>query len=144
MGKSTACDGYFLQLLFTATPIPNIADNASSGPLTNLYLALHTADPGVSGTQATNEVSYTSYARVAVARTAGGWTYSSGTVNPVATISFPACTGGSATATYFSIGSSPNAGQAGVIYYSGSISPTISISNGVTPQLTTASTITES
>ena len=70
--KSTTFDNDFLKLLFNATPIANIADNAAAAPLTNLYLSLHTASPAVGGNQTTNEAAYTSYARVAVARTAGG------------------------------------------------------------------------
>ena len=40
----------------------------------NLYISLHTADPGAAGTQATSECAYPPYARVAASRTAGGWT----------------------------------------------------------------------
>src|SRR5690349_4653937 len=35
-----------MKLLFNATAITNIADNAASSPLTNLEVSLHTADPG--------------------------------------------------------------------------------------------------
>jgi hypothetical protein len=96
---STFCND-FLKLIFNATAIANIADNAATSPLTNLYLSLHTADPGAGGSQTTSEVTYTSYARVAVLRTTGGWTVTSNAVSPAATISFPAGTGGSGTATY--------------------------------------------
>jgi hypothetical protein len=143
MGKSTATSNSLLKLIFNATAIANIADNAASSPATNLYVALHTADPGVGGTQATNEVTYTSYARVAVARTTGGWTASSSaSTSPVANITFPAGTGGSGTATYWSIGMLSSG--AGIILYSGTISPNIVLGSGITPQITTASTITES
>ena len=94
-----------LKLIFNATPIANIADNAATAPLTNLYVALHTADPGAAGTQSTSEIAYTSYARVAVARTTGGWTASAAqSTSPVAAITFPAGTGGAGTATFFSVG----------------------------------------
>lgn len=42
----------------------------------SLYVSLHTADPGASGDQTTNECAYTSYARVAVARSGSAWTVS--------------------------------------------------------------------
>lgn len=143
MGKSTAASNNLLKLIFNATAWANIADNAASSPNTNLYVALHTADPGVGGTQSTNEVTYTSYARVAVARTTGGWTASSAaSTSPVGAITFPAGTGGSGTATYWSIGMLSSG--AGAILYSGTISPSIVTGNGVTPSLTTASTVTES
>jgi len=130
-----------LKLLFNATAYANVADNAASSPLTNLYASLHTTSPGSGGNQLTNEAAYTSYARVAAARTTGGWTVPSNSVSPVATISFPAATGGSETEQYFGIGTASSG--AGVLLYFGTISPTIAVANGVTPQLTTASTITE-
>lgn len=140
-GKSDTFENDLLKLIFNATAIANISDNAASSPLTNLYVALHTADPGDSGTQTTSEAAYTSYARVAVARTSGGWTVTGNSVSPVATINFPACTGGTATATHFSVGVASSG--ASKILYAGALTPSISISTGVTPQLTTASTITE-
>jgi len=143
MGKSTATSNSVLNLIFSATAWANIADNAASSPATNLYVALHTADPGAAGTQSTNEVTYTSYARVAVARSGSGWTTSTtASVSPQAAIPFPAGTGGSGTATYASIGMLSSG--AGIILYSGPISPNIVTGSGVTPQLSSASTITES
>lgn len=141
MSKGNTFENDWLKLIFNATAIGNIADNAATAPLTNLYVALHTGDPGEAGAQTTNECAYTSYARVAVARTSGGWTVSGNSVSPVAAITFPAATGGSETATYFSVGT--DASGAGKILYSGTISPSISISSGVTPQLTTSTAITE-
>src|SRR3569623_1791923 len=104
MAKSSTLDTDLLKLIFNATPIANMADNAATSPLTNLYVGLHTADPTASGTQSSSEVAYTSYARVAVARTTGGWTVSGNSVSPAANISFPAGTGGTGTATYWSVG----------------------------------------
>src|SRR5262245_35265390 len=54
-GKANTFDNDLLKLIFNATPIANIADNAATSPLTNLYLSLHTADPGAGGNQTTNE-----------------------------------------------------------------------------------------
>jgi hypothetical protein len=141
MSKSNAFENSLLKLIFNATAIANLADNAASSPLTNLYVSLHTADPGEAGDQSTSEATYTSYARVAVLRTSGGWTVTNNSVSPVANIDFPNCTGGTNTITYFGVGTASSG--AGVLYYSGTVSPSISISSGVTPRLTTASTITE-
>ena len=141
MSKSNAFENDLLELIFNATAIANLADNAASSPLTNLYVSLHTADPGEAGNQSTNETTYTSYARVAVARTSGGWTVTGNSVSPVANIDFPAATGGSGTITFFGVGSASSG--AGVLYYSGTVTPNISVTAGVTPRLTTASTITE-
>lgn len=141
MSKSNAFENSLLKLIFNATAIANLADNAASSPLTNLYVSLHTADPGETGDQSTSEATYTGYARVAVARTTGGWTVTNNSVSPVANIDFANCTGGANTITYFGVGAASSG--AGVLYYSGTVTPSISVSSGVTPRLTTASTITE-
>jgi hypothetical protein len=142
MAKGNTFINDLLKLIFNATAIANIADNAATSPLTNLYVSLHTANPGAGGSQTTSEAAYTSYARVAVARTTGGWTAASAqSTSPVATISFPAATGGSETETYFGIGTASSG--AGKLLYSGTVTPNISVSSGVTPQLTTATTVTE-
>lgn len=141
MSKGNSFENSWLKLIFNGTAIANIADNAASSPLTNLFVALHSGDPGEAGDQTTNEVAYTSYARVTVARTTGGWTVTTNNVTPVAAITFPACTGGSTTATYFSVGTT--LASTGVILYSGAISSPIGITSGTTPQLTLATTVTE-
>lgn len=139
MSKSNAFETDLLELIFNATTIANIADDTATSAATTLTIALHTADPGEAGDQSTNEATYTSYARVTVARTSGGWTVASGSVSPVADISFPAATGGSETLTHFSVGS----GVGNDMMYSGTITPSIVVVSGVTPVLATGSTITE-
>lgn len=141
MSKGNVFENDLLRLIFNATAIANIADNAASSPLTNLFVSLHTADPGEAGDQTTSEAAYTSYARVAVARTAGGFTVTNNSVSPAANVSFPTCTGGSATATHFAIGTATSG--SGKILYKGIITPNIVISSGVTPSITTATTVTE-
>lgn len=142
MGKATTTSNNLLKLVFNATPWANIADNAGTSPLTNLFVALHTADPGAGGTQSTSEATYTSYARQSVARTTGGWTASSAaSTSPVATIAFPAATGGSSTITHFSVGVATSG--ATTILYSGTVTPNIAVTNPIAPQLSTGSTITE-
>lgn len=140
MSKGNTFENDFLQLIFKATAIANIADNAATSPLTNLFVALHTADPGEAGDQNTTETAYTSYARVAVARGAG-WTVTANSVSPAANIDFPQCTGGTSTITHFSVGTA--ASGAGKILYKGTVTPNISVSNGVIPRLSTATAITE-
>lgn len=141
MSKANTFENDFLKLIFNAVAIANIADNAGTSPLTNLYVSLHTADPGEAGDQTTNEIAYTSYARVAVARTAGGWTVTANSVSPAAAINFPAGTGGTGTATHFGVGT--DASGTGKLLYSGTITPNIVCGTGITPQLTTSSSITE-
>lgn len=142
MSKSNAFETDLLSLVFNGTAIANLADNAASSPLTNLYLALHTADPGEAGNQSTSEIAYTGYSRVAVARTAGGWTITGNSVSPVAAIEFGEMTGGTGgTVTHASIGTASSG--AGKILYSGALTPTIAVATGVIPRIKNTSTITE-
>ena len=128
------------KLIFQATAIANIADNASASPLTNLYLSLHTSDPGEAGDQTTNETTYGSYARVAVARSGAGWTVTNNVVTPASNVDFPAATSGTATITHFGVGTASS--STGKLLMSGTVTPNISVSTGVTPRLTTATTLT--
>ena len=143
MSKSNAFETALLKLVLNGTAIANIADNAASSPATNYYLSLHTADPGESATQTTSEISYTGYARVAVVRTTSGWTVdSAGTATLVSAVNFAASTGGTGgTASFLGIGTA--ASGAGMILWTGPISPTITVTSGVTPQIAAGTTINE-
>lgn len=146
-GKSDFLENMWLKLIFNQTTDATLA--SAAGSITNLYVALHTSDPGDSGTQTTNEVqttTYATYARVTVARTSGGWTVTGNSVSPVAPITFPTTSGvgTGCTATHFSVGTLSSG--AGNILYAGAITPAIVIPSataGVIPQLTTATAITE-
>lgn len=140
MGIADVTENNLLKLIYNATAWANFADNAATTPQTNTHVALATADPGDAGTMATSESAYTSYARVNVARTTGGWTVTANSVSPVANIDFPAGTGGTGTVTHWSTGKT--GGGAADILLSGTVTPNIVTGNGVTPRLTTASTIT--
>ena len=132
-----------LKLIFNAVPISGLADNAVTSPLTNLYVSLHTADPGAGGSQSTAEIAYTGYARVPAVRSAGGWTVTGNSVSPAAVIPFGTMTGGAGgVVTNFAVGTA-NTG-AGKILYTGAVSPTITVNNGVQAQLSSSSAITES
>lgn len=142
-GFSDSVENSILALIFNATAWANYADNAATSPQTSIAVGLHTADPGDAGNMSTSEAAYTSYARVNVARTTGGWTVS-GTAptscSPVASISFPAGTGGSGTITNFSTGKT--GGGAATIIMAGTVTPNIVTGNGVTPVLSTSTTLT--
>lgn len=144
MSISNAAENAILLLVFNATAWANYADNAGSSPQTNVGIALHTADPGEAGTGSTSEAAYTSYTRVNVARSGSGFTVTNNSVSPVAQIDFPAGTGGSGTITHFSTGKSNASPPTGAqpILWSGTVTPNIVSGNGVTPSLTTATTIT--
>lgn len=132
MPKSTTYCNDLLKLLFNAVAIANIADNAGSSPLTNLYLSLHTADPGVGGAQTTNETSYTNYARIAVARTSGGWTVTSNSAANAALAQFAQCGATGATITHVAIGTA--ASGAGKVLYAGALNSSLTVANGIQPQ----------
>jgi hypothetical protein len=140
MSISDTTENALMLLIFNATAWGNYADNAATSPQTNIHTALHTADPGDAGTMSTSETTYTSYARTNVARTSGGWTVTNNSVSPAATISFPAGTGGSGTVTHFSTGKT--GGGTTAILFSGTVTPNITVGNGVTPQLSTSTAIT--
>jgi hypothetical protein len=140
MSKGNTFEDDILKLIFNATPIADLADNDQSTPITTLTVALHTADPGEAGTQATNEAAYTGYARVTVARTSGGWTVLNGSVSPVAAIDFGECTASpGGPITHASIGT----GVANKLLYKGALTPNITMAAGVIPRIKTTSTITE-
>lgn len=140
-GKGDTFENDVLKLIFNATNISLIADNTATTPLTNLYVSLHTADPTEAGSQTTSECTYTGYARIAVARTSGGWTVTTNSVSPAAAITFGTCTAGSEIATFAAVGTAVSG--TGKLLYGGAMSPTIVISAGVTPQLTTSTVISE-
>lgn len=140
MSISDTTENAILDLIFSATAWGNYADNAATSPETNIHVALHTGDPGDTGTMSTNEATYTSYARVNVARSTGWSAASGGSVSPAANIDFPAGTGGSGTVTFCSTGKT--GGGAAAILLSGGVSPSIVTGDGITPRLTTATTVT--
>lgn len=137
-GFSDAAENDIIDLIFNATAWPDMAENDSSSPATNITVALHTADPTDAGNQTSNEAAYTSYARENVARTSGGWTVSGASATLTSAVSFTAATGGSETETHFSCGT----GTSNYMIGSGTVSPNISVSSGVTPQLTTSTSVT--
>ena len=141
MSKGDVFENDWLKLIFQAVAIANIADNAAAAPLTNLYVSLHTGSVTDAGDQTTSECTYGDYARVAVARTAGGWEVINNSVSPVAEIAFPVAASGTNSVTHFAVGTA--ATMAGKVLYHGPITPTISVTTGVQPKLTVASAITE-
>lgn len=110
MSKSNSFENSHFLHVFQNAAIANIGNAGGlqpSGVAGSLFVALHTAYPGETGDQTTSEATYTGYARMAVARSAGGWTVS-GTnptiVSNAALVTFAQCTAGSNTITHWSIG----------------------------------------
>lgn len=144
MSMTNTAEAALLDLLFLNIDWANIGDAAglqNSAAAGSFFVSLHTADPGEAGDQTTSEIAYTSYARVAVARTSGGWTRTVSTIANTALVQFPQCTGGSGTATHFGIGTA--ASGAGSLILKGALSASLAISNGIQPQFA-ASALTAS
>jgi hypothetical protein len=139
MSKGNTFENDLMKLFFQGTAIANLADNAASSPNTNLFVSLHTADPGEAGDQTTSEASYTGYARVAVARTSGGWTVTNNSVTNAAAITFPQCTGGANTISHFAVGTASSG--AGKILYKGALTASLAVSNLIIPEFA-SSTLT--
>lgn len=134
MSASNSFENGILLLVFNNTDFAGIGDAGglqNSAAAGSLYVSLHTADPGEAGSQTTNEAGYTSYARVAVARSGAGWTVTANAVANAATVNFPAATGGSSTVTHFGIGT--DAAGAGTLLFSGALTASLAVTSGVTP-----------
>jgi hypothetical protein len=140
---SNSVENSLLLLIFNATNWSLYADNTATTPLANLFVSLHTADPGEGGTQNTSETAYTNYARVAVARTSGGWTVSGTDPTQVVNagvITFAACGVTGATITHWAIGTLTSG--AGVILASGPIGPVAGPYQGFTCTLASPGSLT--
>lgn len=135
MSKTNSFENSILLHIFQNANIAEIGDATGLRGSTvggNLYVSLHTADPGEGASQTTNEANYTGYARVAVARTAGGWTVTNNLVENAAVITFGACSAGSNTITHFGIGTLSSG--AGTLLFSGILTGSLAVSAGITPE----------
>lgn len=135
MSKGNTTENDILEYIFKGTAI-------SWNGNTNLFLSLHTADPGEGGNQTTNEATYTSYARVSVSRSGTGWTVSGNQVQNAALVQFPQATGGTNTITHVAVGTASSG--TGQILYSGALNSSLTVSSGIQPQFSAgALTLTE-
>ena len=135
MSMTNEFETALLTLYFNNTAHANVGDASGLQPSTaagSMYISLHTADPTETGSQTSSECDYTSYARVAVARSGAGFTVSGNNVSNAAAVTFPQCTGGSNTATHFGVGYATSG--AGNLYMSGALDSSLAISNGITPE----------
>lgn len=124
MSLSNTAETAILEQIFEGTALPWNGN-------TNLWLALHTADPGEAGTATTSEATYTSYARVAVSRSTG-FTVTGNTITNAALAQFPQSTGGSNVITYASIVTTSSG--AGTIIVRAALASSITVTTGVQPQ----------
>lgn len=134
MSATDAFETALLQLVFQNTGAANVGDATGlrgSTTAGSMFISLHTADPGETGTQATNEATYTGYARVAVARSGAGFTVTGNNLSNAAAVAFAACTAGTNTITHFGIGSAST--TAGNLFFKGALTASLAVSSGITP-----------
>lgn len=132
MGLTTAAKNDLLLLMFNNTNWANNGDATGlrgSTTAGNYYLALHTADPTIGGNQSSSETGYTSYVRIAAARSGAGWTVASGQLTNAAAVNFVTPTGGSGTITHISIGQQISGANEIIVY--GALSSPQTIAVGV-------------
>jgi hypothetical protein len=116
--KGAALEQDVLRAVFQGAPLPDYG--------AQLYVSLHTAMPGRMADQTDFEVSTGGYRRIAVGRSASGWSIDDdGRAMNGVEIRFPTCTEGSARATHFAIGT--RASGAGRILHRGSLRSAIDI-----------------
>jgi len=135
MSLSNLAETNLLKLLLQNIAWPFVGDNAGLQPAAapgSVYVALHTADPGEADDQTTNEIAYTGYTRVAVARSAAGWTVVNDNCSNAAAVTFGLCTALSGTATHWSVGDATSG--AGHWTISGALTAPLAISAGITPE----------
>lgn len=134
MSKGNTTENDVVKFMFNNVAMPTYGSN--------LYMALHTADPGEAGNATTNEATYGSYARVAVSRDSGGFTVSNNQAQNTALVQFPQCTSGSETITHVSITTASSG--ASQILYKGALTQSVAVSAPIQPQFNaSAFTVTE-
>ncbi len=134
-GLTNAAETNLLALLFTNVAWANVGDVSGLQPSAtagSMYIGLHTSDPGETGDQTTNEGAYTSYARIAVARSAAQWTVTNDTCENDNAITFAQATGGSETETHFGVGSALSG--TGNLFIKGALNSSLAVSSGITPE----------
>lgn len=134
MTISNTYEAAILANLYQNADIPGLGDATGvrgSVVAGTIKVALHSADPGDAGSQSTNEIAYTGYARATIARSTGTITLSGSSPTQIANtavVSWPMCTGGTDTATHFSFGDDD-----GDIIHSGALNAPLLIANLITP-----------
>lgn len=132
--KKDTFENALLLLLFQNAALANIGNAGGLQPSSaagSFYVALYSAAP--SDSAAGTEITYTGYARVAVARTSGGWTVTGNQASNAAAVTFGACTAGSVTATHFAICKAGTRDVDDAIYWA-DLTASLAISAGITPE----------
>jgi hypothetical protein len=110
----------------------------------NLYVSLHTANPGEAGAQTDSECAFGAYARQAVSRVGTAWLVASGVATNVNDIEFPECTSGSEIITHVGIGTVLSGGAGKLIFVHEAANPLPVATGGIPKLIAGALTITAS
>lgn len=129
MSKGDITENDLMKFYFNNIAMPSYGSN--------LWLSLHSADPGEAGDQSTNEIVYTGYNRISIARDGTGFTVTGNTAVNVSLAQFGQSSTGPVTATHFAIGTLGSG--AGQILYSSALTAPLVINNLVQPQLAAGS-----
>lgn len=124
MSLSNSAETSVLEQIFKGTALPWNSN-------TDLWLAAYSADPGEAGTAVTNEISYGSYARVAVTRSTG-FTVSGNQVQNAALIQFPQSTLAGSDITH--VGIVTTSSGAGTLVAKAALATAVPTSVGIQPQ----------
>ena len=135
MSATNTMETNILKLILQNVDFASIGDVTGlrgSSTAGSLYVSLHIADPGETGDQTTSETSYTNYVRIAVVRSAVGWTVTNDTAVNAAEIAFAQCGATGATLTHFGIGTASSG--TGTLLFKGALTSQLVVSNGITPK----------
>lgn len=124
MSFSNAAETAILNQIFVGTATAWDGD-------ANLYISLHTGDPGEAGTATVSECAYGSYARATLTR-ATDFTVAGNQISNANLEQFPQCSSGSETITHACIVNT--ATGAGVVIVRAALSTSIPVSTGIQPQ----------
>ena len=133
-GKKDSFENALLLLIFQNTNIANIGDGTGlrgSSTAGNFYIALYKNSAKPTDSVAGTEVTYTNYTRVAVARTAGGWTVSSNNAYNTSVVTFPTCGATGDTAGAAAICKAGTTGVDDAIYYGDLTADLVIAQNGI-------------
>ena len=132
MAKSNTQETGYLKLIYQNIALANIGNAGGLQPSSvagNLYATLYTSDP--TDADAGTEATYTGYARIAVPRSAAGFTVSGAVVSNAALVTFGLNTGTSQTITHIAF---KTAATGGDIVHHGALGSAIAIANNETPK----------
>jgi len=131
MSKSNLHETAFLKLVFQNIAHANIGDASGLQPSASagsFYIGLFKTSPTDADTGI--EADYTSYSRIAIIRSASGWTVSGNSVSNAALVSFPTSTGGSNVITSFGIYTAATGGD---LIRWGDLNFSVTVNNTDTP-----------